>query len=581
MEPQDAFRSGQCAAQADLGDGWASANAPLLVQAAPTRRDLAAEWFYRKSPASIVTDVAQIVTSFVACGLFVAETYTGDKTGYAIAGYVVSAFCFADYCWRLFLAENKVRYVLSIYSVVDVLTILPSLLYAATRRRGYGFLRVVRLVQLIRIARFFRIMKNGEYTIRGNEVALMIAQDEEDVTRLQLLYTKAEGLAKEPSRKRRRSLMGLRGSTQYQFGLLPSLTDSAVPDIKAEAIRLPTVAHRSIEDALREEFSGGGHVLVCARSIANLRCFLENVRTSLEGDVPIVLLAEECPSDHEWAQVSFIPELYVVLGSVVVYSDMVRAGVQGARQVLLLSAPPPTAGRTDDDDIIADTDTVLTYYNIQTNCRQAADHVFVDLTSMSNAKFFRPSRLPERFVERYGLTYLPSYASGRLFSFSLFDCLLAHSFFNDYITAIVQKLLVSSPADGSSYLDQIALPEGPVRNYGELLDRLLLDGLLPLGLYRCTEAQGGIEPYVFTNPPKGTLLAAGDRVFVFRRHGDSPREQPLWKSASRQAVPPASHRTTPCLSSPARDVERAPSCHAPQLPPSSSNPCLSVRVVSD
>eukprot|EP00727_Mastigamoeba_balamuthi_P001525 m51a1_g1137 putative ion channel family protein (258) ;mRNA; r:242250-243293 len=161
-----AGRSGgkeQCPNTVITGFMESSEGAPLVVHEALSRRDLAADWFYHKTPASIITDMAQIMTSFVACGLFVAETYTREKPEYAIAGYVISAFCFTDYCWRLYLSENRTRYIFSVFGIIDIVSILPSLLYAATKNNGLAFLRVVRLIQLVRVIHFFRILKNQLY----------------------------------------------------------------------------------------------------------------------------------------------------------------------------------------------------------------------------------------------------------------------------------------------------------------------------------------------------------------------------------------------------------------------------------
>eukprot|EP00727_Mastigamoeba_balamuthi_P001514 m51a1_g1136 putative myotubularin-related protein 13 (1559) ;mRNA; r:230465-241184 len=538
-----------------------SEGAPLVVHEALSRRDLAADWFYRKTPAS---DVAQIMTSFVACGLFVAETYTGEK------------YAFADYCWRLYLSENRFRYVFSIFGLIDVASILPSLLYAATKTNGFAFLRVVRLIQLVRVIHFFRILKNHfgssqevypcpipplfanktfheavtgselvmtvnpprDYLITGNEVALLVAQDETDVAKLQFLYVKDEVTLEQRERKLRRRVMGAR-ITDFQISMAPCGPHSspAPPSSKRCETYSQAVKRRPVEYALRDDFyQAGGHVLVCTSSMANMRLLLEEIRASLVcAAMPIVVLTGKCPDEHEWSQLSFIPDLFIVLGSSVVYSDMVRAGIQQARHIVLLSTPSPRAGESEDTDLIADTDTVLAYYNIQLNCPAVTERVIVDLTTMSNAKFFRPAQLTEKFVEHYGLAFMPGYASGRLLSISVLDSLLAQSYFNDYIIGVVEQLLDPIPYADACYLDQIPLPDPFCPTYGDLFDRLLHEGRIPVGLLRDTGSSESVEPYVYTNPPKTTPLHPSDKLFVLQ-HRDQARQQPLWMAVSRAHV---------------------------------------------
>eukprot|EP01039_Chlorochromonas_danica_P002121 gene2121-2315_t len=73
-----------------------------------------------------------------------------------------------------------------------------------------------------------------------------------------------------------------------------------------------------------------------------------------------------------------------------------------------------------------------------------------------------------------------------------------------------------------SCLYQIAIPDNLGGNtYGALYQHLSVQGMIPLGLLRGTKEKGdSFQPsasessFVFTNPPKDTILASCDRVFV-------------------------------------------------------------------
>eukprot|EP00727_Mastigamoeba_balamuthi_P008703 m51a1_g4455 putative cation channel family protein (974) ;mRNA; r:170815-175326 len=382
---------------------------------------------------------------------------------------------------------------------------------------------------------------DNDYRITGREVALLLTQNETIVARLQEHYEKDD---EKPgyvpilyNEIKRRANKGVRS---YRVSSFPRLS----PEGKVAPSSSDSVVRRPLEEAMHECVDGmcTDHVLVCAHSIAGLRLLLEDIRTQFET-LHIVVLTDTVPTEEHWGQVAYIPEVYIVVGSTVVYADLQRAGIEYASQVLLLSRPLARDLGPDDEGesgIIADADTILAYYNIESNVVKMP-HVVVDLVTMSNGKFFRSRRLPGSFVRQHGVEYLPSYAAGRLFFPAVFDALLAHTYFNPYITAAICKLLDSTldseQSKAESHLAQIPLPDDNPPTYGELFDKLVEEGVVPLGLFRCEDARGGMEPYVFTNPPPDTQLARDDRVFALKR--TACLRQPLWRSVSRLVLPVA------------------------------------------
>lgn len=104
----------------------------------------------------------------------------------------------------------------------------------------------------------------------------------------------------------------------------------------------------------------------------------------------------------------------------------------------------------------------------------------------------------------------PFFASGHAFVSSLSDSLICQEIFRSYTLEVLMKMICG---DGVGQLFQIALPpnfEG--KTYLEMFRWLTYRNVLPLGLYRA--AQDDEPAYVFTNPPRDTVLRAKDRVFV-------------------------------------------------------------------
>eukprot|EP00727_Mastigamoeba_balamuthi_P011844 m51a1_g7282 putative cation channel family protein (969) ;mRNA; f:19045-26498 len=715
-----------------------------------------AHWFYVSSPASRTIDAMQVVVSLLSGAVFVAGTYIGERQGFAILGYAISFFCILDFILRLYLAESRLRHLMGIYAIVDIVTLLPLLLREADELNA-TFDSVVRLLQVLRVVRLFRLsaftnnalqneiftlvfivfclvfistsiictiepwplsrfhtslyfvivtimtvgygdfaarteagravvmilliatliivpiqtqhisnilghntqysgyyhrqrrhkhiivtghitldnltgfleelyhedramrsdvhcvllMKNKpntflktfirsskmegrlyvlmgnaltlcmalkrfrkditisaqiittqskeiyacpmpdcfagrmfydvviykqygatlfalstekdgatvmtlnpgrDYVTTGREVALLLAQDENVIAHVQGHDTSDEA----PLQASRRRVLSIgRRKKPFEVSMFPSLSSSKGSLSGSLAASHTSVARRALGQALCSSCSARGHTIVCSAAIGGLRLFLEELRTQLTARSQIVVLCSEPPTEADWEQLAYIPDLFVVVGTAMYFEDLRRAGVESAEHVIFLSPPMKQARDESGDDTLADADTILAYNNLQRNTR-LVPRVIVDLVALSNAKFFRPKRLPAKLARKCGLLFVPSVASGRVVCMSAFDAMLAQTYFNPYITSVMQSLLenpTDSADDSLSYLQQIPLPVGTWQTYGELFEELLARGALPLGLYRCRDAKGSLEPYVFTNPPPETLLAREDLVF--------------------------------------------------------------------
>lgn len=107
--------------------------------------------------AGKLVDIALLAVNIIACGLYVAGTYSeAHRLSLVMADAVVAVIFFVDYVLRIYSAEKKWKYILSFYGLIDLVSILPSI--ATTE--GLVFLRVLKV---LRILRFLRFLENDTF----------------------------------------------------------------------------------------------------------------------------------------------------------------------------------------------------------------------------------------------------------------------------------------------------------------------------------------------------------------------------------------------------------------------------------
>jgi voltage-gated potassium channel len=89
----------------------------------------------------------------LSAGIFVAETYSIPdviRHRLDILDKVILIIFAIEYLLRLWSAENKVQYILNIYSIIDLMAILPFFLGAI----DISFIRLLRSFRILRLIRF-------------------------------------------------------------------------------------------------------------------------------------------------------------------------------------------------------------------------------------------------------------------------------------------------------------------------------------------------------------------------------------------------------------------------------------------
>ncbi|MBD2355095.1 ion transporter [Tolypothrix sp. FACHB-123] len=107
----------------------------------------------------IETPIGQIINLTIAglvllsSGIFVAETYNipdNIRVQLNIVDTAIFIIFVVEYVLRLWSAENKVKYFLSLYSIIDLIAILPFFLGAV----DLSFIRLLRWFRILRLIRF-------------------------------------------------------------------------------------------------------------------------------------------------------------------------------------------------------------------------------------------------------------------------------------------------------------------------------------------------------------------------------------------------------------------------------------------
>jgi hypothetical protein len=109
-------------------------------------------------------DIWQIFLSVLACGMYIAETYS---TGYnenllhSNVELVITQFFLLDFIFNWFTATNTATFFANVMTIVDILTIFPVYIGILTGSEvNLSIFRFIRILRLVRVLRTFRLLGN-------------------------------------------------------------------------------------------------------------------------------------------------------------------------------------------------------------------------------------------------------------------------------------------------------------------------------------------------------------------------------------------------------------------------------------
>ena len=109
---------------------------------------------------------------------------------------------------------------------------------------------------------------------------------------------------------------------------------------------------------------------------------------------------------------------------------------------------------------------------------------------------------------------LPVFASAKAFVPSSFESLLVQSYYVKLTPVICEKFVCGQLSQSMMCIE---MPKDLVGwMFKDLFRLFVANQVVVIGMYRApSKALGSTLPYVYTSPPKSTILCSGDRVYVY------------------------------------------------------------------
>lgn len=112
-------------------------------------------------------DVFIIILNLLVCATFVIETYPISDAAKAVLWnieVITVVFFIIEYFARLYGARRKLRHIFGIYSIIDLIAILPTVLVMIPAiTLNIGFIRILRVFRVLRIFRFLRFTADPHF----------------------------------------------------------------------------------------------------------------------------------------------------------------------------------------------------------------------------------------------------------------------------------------------------------------------------------------------------------------------------------------------------------------------------------
>ena len=117
-----------------------------------------------------IIDIFIILLNLFICLILVIETYPFSEATRRLLWQlevVIVIFFIVEYVARLYAAENRDRQLIDVYSIIDLIAILPTLSMIFLPLIGItlniGFIRFIRAFRTFRIFRFLRFTADGDF----------------------------------------------------------------------------------------------------------------------------------------------------------------------------------------------------------------------------------------------------------------------------------------------------------------------------------------------------------------------------------------------------------------------------------
>ena len=123
-----------------------------------------------KTALGKIIDIVIILLNLFVCVILVIETYPVSEATRQFLWrmeVIIVLFFIIEYGARLYAAKNRLKQLVDIYSVIDLIAILPTLSLLILPLFGitfdFGFVKLIRIFRVFRIFRFLRFTANPDF----------------------------------------------------------------------------------------------------------------------------------------------------------------------------------------------------------------------------------------------------------------------------------------------------------------------------------------------------------------------------------------------------------------------------------
>jgi hypothetical protein len=165
---------------------------------------------------------------------------------------------------------------------------------------------------------------------------------------------------------------------------------------------------------MRNNILATNHIVMLGL-VTNIVHFIMPLRSKcLSKYPPIVILNEEAPTEKQWAQIAFFPEIYFVYGSALNDADLHRVNIKKASKVVLLSTgKSKKADEAGGQEDLMDATTIFKYFTVAKISKNIP--IITELVHPKNISFLIDDYVDYKLMRKYSYYETQTYASGEIY----------------------------------------------------------------------------------------------------------------------------------------------------------------------
>lgn len=211
------------------------------------------------------------------------------------------------------------------------------------------------------------------------------------------------------------------------------------------------------------------HIILCGL-VPNLINFVLPLRSKYLGKYPpILILHSKEPSEKQWTQIAYFPEIYYVKGTAMNKKDLFRANILKAAKVVILAPNVEEVKRknnhedrqenrdnteeydenssnsrklTRDEEDLLDARTIFKYKTVKRIRPEIP--IVTELVCPQNLVFILPHPKDYAVMRKYGYAQTPTFASGEIYFSSVIDSLICQSYYNSALIMVLNQIIVGN-----------------------------------------------------------------------------------------------------------------------------------------